>query len=112
MAGSIDRLLAYARGEGLTLEQRAAARAEPEDSSADAAALVAGVRSAVQKALAQIRATPRESLLEPRPVGRAALPSTVLGLLFHLAEHAQRHVGQAIATAKVVRSAALADNEE
>ena len=51
-----------------------------------------------------MRATGRDTLLERRGVGRAGLPSTVLGLLFHLAEHAQRHTGQAIATAKVVRA--------
>jgi hypothetical protein len=46
---------------------------------------------------------PRESLLEPRAVGRARLPSTVLGLIFHAAEHTTRHVGQLITTLKVVR---------
>jgi uncharacterized damage-inducible protein DinB len=104
VAGSIDRLLAYARGEALTEEQRKAAGAEsvagPEH---DPAPLVAGAAAAIEIALAQVRATPRETLLEPRPVGRGRLPSTVLGLLFHVAEHTQRHTGQVIATAKVVR---------
>lgn len=104
VAGSIDRLLTYARGERLSPEQRLAAAAESEDMGApDLSAMLAAVDAAVQRALAQIRATPLPTLLEPRAVGRAALPSTVLGLLFHLAEHAQRHAGQAIATAKVVR---------
>jgi hypothetical protein len=57
----------------------------------------------VERALAQLRATPRESLLEARKVGRAGLPSTVLGLLFHAAEHTQRHAGQLVTTAKIVR---------
>ena len=61
------------------------------------------MRSAIEQALVQIRATSRESLLDARPVGRAGLPSTVLGLLFHVAEHTQRHTGQVIATAKAVR---------
>ena len=54
--------------------------------------------------MAQLRATPRESLLDDRKVGRAGLPTTVLGLLFHAAEHTTRHVGQAITTALIQRS--------
>ncbi|HEV7500228.1 MAG TPA: DinB family protein [Vicinamibacteria bacterium] len=105
VAGSIDRLLTYARGETLSPEQRQAAAAESDDTGApDLFAMIAAVDASVQRALAQIRATPVSTLLEPRAVGRAALPSSVLGLLFHLAEHAQRHAGQAIATAKVVRA--------
>lgn len=105
IAGSIDRLLTYARGQGLNDEQRVAAGAEAGrgDSSGDAVALVAQARGAIEVALAQIRSTPRATLLEPRAVGRSRLPSTVLGLLFHVAEHTQRHVGQLIATAKMVR---------
>ena len=105
LAGSIDRLLTYARGEALSEPQRRAAAAEATPSgSLDPAALLAGLSNAVDGALAQLRATDPKTLLEPRAVGRAALPSNVLGLLFHAAEHAQRHTGQAIATAKVVRA--------
>jgi hypothetical protein len=105
VAGSIDRLLTYARGEALTAEQRTAAAAEVRaaEPGREAGALVAEARAAIDKALAQIRSTPPEALLEARTVGRARLPSTVLGLLFHVGEHTQRHVGQLIATAKVVR---------
>jgi hypothetical protein len=108
VAGSLDRLLTYARGEALTAEQRAAAAAEARvaDSGLEAGALVARAQAAIDQALAQIRATPSEAVLEPREVGRARLPSTVLGLLFHVAEHTQRHVGQLIATAKVARERA------
>jgi uncharacterized damage-inducible protein DinB len=106
IAGSIDRLLTYARGAALDDEQRAAASAEAElaESSVDVVALVARARGAIEVAMTDIRATRAESLLEPRAVGRARLPSTVHGLLFHVAEHTQRHVGQLIATAKAVRS--------
>lgn len=105
IAGSIDRLLTYARGQGLSDEQRVAAGAEAArgDSSGDVVALVAQTRGAIEGALAQIRSTPPAALLDPRAVGRARLPSTVLGLLFHVAEHTQRHVGQLIATARMVR---------
>jgi uncharacterized damage-inducible protein DinB len=106
VAGATDRLFTYARGEALSPEQREALLAEKnEHRDKDAAALGAHVVAALDQALAQLRATPREALLDERKVGKAGLPSTVLGLLFHGAEHAMRHVGQAIATAKVVRGA-------
>lgn len=103
LVGALDRLFTYARGEQLTPEQLAAGKAEKEPSALDAAALVKLVRDGVQRALVQVRATRRESLLEPREVGRAKLPSNVLGLMFHAAEHSTRHAGQIITTAKVVR---------
>ncbi len=53
--------------------------------------------------MAQLRATPETTLLEARAVGRAQLPTTVLGLLFHAAEHSQRHAGQVVTTVKIVR---------
>jgi uncharacterized damage-inducible protein DinB len=107
IAGSIDRLLAYARGESLTEAQVAAARAEQvPGEETDAAPLIARVQAAIDGALAQLRATPRDTLLQACAVGRAQLPTTVLGLLFHVAEHTQRHTGQIIATAKVVRAEA------
>jgi hypothetical protein len=59
----------------------------------------------VDAALAQIKSTPSSSLGDARAVGRAALPTTVLGLIFHAAEHSQRHAGQVVTTAKVVRGA-------
>lgn len=102
VAGATDRLLTYARGKTLDDAQRAALAAEAE-APADAPTAIAELRSAVEAALEVLRSTPPETLLEPRRVGRAGLPSTVLGLLFHAAEHAQRHTGQAIATAKMVR---------
>ena len=106
IGGSLDRLLTYARGEMLTQAQMTflGAEGEPGDPPASAEELVEGVARALERALAQLRATPEAILLEPRRVGRAGLPSTVQGLLFHAAEHTQRHVGQVITTAKVVRA--------
>ena len=63
---------------------------------------VGGFDEAVERALEQLRATSETTLLEVRGVGRAQLPSTVLGLLFHAAEHTQRHVGQLVTTAKAL----------
>ena len=66
--------------------------------------LVEAFDAAVDRALEQLRATDDTTLLEPRVVGRGRLPSTVIGLLFHAAEHTQRHAGQLVTTAKVVRA--------
>ena len=102
--GSLDRLLTYARGEQLSKEQMAALRAEgqPDERDGIQDVLVAEFDAAVERALAQVRTTDPSTLLEPREVGRARLPSTVIGLLFHAAEHTQRHVGQLVTTAKIV----------
>jgi hypothetical protein len=107
VAGSLDRLCTYARGGALTPEQREAALGGEAREYRDrtAADLAATAVEGIDRALAQVRATPPDSLREPRAVGRAGAPSTVLGLLFHAAEHTMRHVGQAIVTAKVVRAA-------
>ena len=109
--GALDRLVTYARGEALSDAQRAAAREEGAagEPAATLAALVAEVDQVITRTLDLLRATPQEQLLEPRKVGRAGLPSNVLGLLFHAAEHATRHVGQAITTAKILSGSAAAN---
>ena len=111
VVGSIDRLLTYARGAVLSDAQKRALADEATagDSALDAASLVRDAQDAIAKAVDQMRTTPRDTLLEPRSVGRKALPSTVIGLLFHVAEHTQRHAGQCIATAKVVRAVTIDD---
>jgi hypothetical protein len=102
LAGSLDRLLTYARGNTLNAAQRAALAAEDrEDTSRSAADLVKAALDAIDLALAQVRTTALCTLDEAREVGRARLPSTVLGLLVHTAEHAQRHSAQIITTRKV-----------
>jgi DinB superfamily len=103
--GALDRLLTYARGGALSDAQRAALRTEGEagDPPASMSTLVADVNRLIDAAFEQVRATPKASLLDERKVGRAGLPATVLGLLFHAAEHTTRHVGQAITTALVQR---------
>jgi uncharacterized damage-inducible protein DinB len=106
LSGSTDRLLTYARGEMLSDAQKAAARAESNPPVVDAATLLADLRRAFDAALAQLKATPPSSLADARPVGKAGLPATVIGLLFHAAEHSQRHAGQVVTTAKVVRGLA------
>lgn len=103
--GALDRLLTYARGEQLSDAQTAALKDEPHFrfGSKKPEDLIAEFDAAVDRALAQIRATPESTLREAREVGRGKLPSTVIGLLFHAAEHTQRHMGQMATTAKIVR---------
>jgi hypothetical protein len=105
IAGALDRLYSYARGLAISEPQLAYMKAEgvPGDPPAEAATLVNIVRTGVSAALGQLRATPVSELVEVRTVGRKMLPTTVLGLLFHGAEHSARHAGQIITTAKVVR---------
>ena len=102
--GALDRLFTYARGELLTDAQRTALREEGTagDPPASLDSVVADVGKIIDRALKQLANTPKESLLDERKLGRAGLPTTVLGLLFHAAEHSTRHVGQAITTAKIV----------
>lgn len=102
--GSIDRLLTYARGDTLTGAQLRALSMEAEAGASPPAlpTLLAELRAARDTALDQYRVTDPAALLHRRTVGRKALPTTVLGLLFHVAEHTRRHAGQVIATAGVL----------
>ena len=104
LAGSLDRLLTYANGRQLSAAQRQAlADEERSDNPGERPdMLVRAAQSAIDRALNQIRTTPLCTLDEAREVGRDRLPSTVLGLLFHAAEHAQRHSAQIITTAKII----------
>ena len=104
LGGGLDRLLTYARGERLSDAQRAAARAEGEPGKPvePLQEVAAGTCAAIERALDQLRSTSAADLLAPRKVGRAGLPSTTLGLIFHAAEHCTRHAGQATSTAKIL----------
>jgi len=103
LAGSLDRLITYAEGRQLDDRQRAALAAEAAESGEQPLELLALVRRAIDDAVRRIRAMPVDRLDAPREVGRDRLPSTVLGLVFHAAEHAQRHAGQIATTIRVVR---------
>lgn len=101
IARSIDRLLTYAEGSQLAGDQLAALKSEL-DAGAASHELFAEFNAAMDKAALRIRALVPVKLDEPRKVGRKELPTTVGGLLVHVADHTQRHVGQAITTAKTV----------
>lgn len=94
--GGLDRLMTYARGEALSAAQWSVLEAEKKSEALRPllAVLLQAFQSTVERALEQLRATPGDSALAVRYVGRAKLPSTTLGVLFQAAEHTARHVGQ------------------
>jgi uncharacterized damage-inducible protein DinB len=95
--------MTYARGEALSESQRAGLASEKaHDSELGTSHLVRGLRAEVEKALEQLRRTSDGELDESRSVGRAGLPSTVRGLLYHVGEHAARHAGQVVTTVKIL----------
>jgi len=105
LAGSTDRLFTYARGEPLSESQRAALVREQRigEIRPPLDELLSAWHETVERALAQLAATDVATLSEGRTVGRAQLPTTVLGALFHAGEHAARHTGQVVTTAKLIR---------
>jgi hypothetical protein len=105
LTGVLSRLFTYARGEALSEAQMAALKAEemPPHDGATSRELVEAFHRQVDRTIEELRATRETTLSEPRTVGRGKLPSTVLGLMVHAAEHAQRHVGQLLVTARIVR---------
>ena len=103
-AGSVDRLLTYAAGRPLSDAQYAALDAEknPAALGRTGPELLAGIVAAIDRALDVLKHTRADELDMPRGVGRKQLPSNVRGLLFHVAEHTQRHTGQVVTTAKIL----------
>lgn len=105
LAGSTDRLFTYARGKELSDAQKAALRAEQDQDGTlpTADTLLGSWRQVVDRSLDQLRQTDESTLTDERLVGRARLPSTVLGVLFHAADHAARHTGQVVTTVKMIK---------
>jgi DinB superfamily len=107
LAGVLDRLLTYARDQALTPHQLEdlAGEGAPQPAQATVPELLNRFNMQIDKALDQVSQTGEVELLLPRHVGRARIPSTVLGLLFHAAEHTQRHTGQLLVTIRVLIAA-------
>lgn len=103
IARSLDRLLTYAEGRSLTDDQLAALKTEL-DAGAGRDDLFSELNLAISKSAARIRAFDVSALEQVRNVGQRRLSTSVAGLLVHVADHTQRHVGQAITTAKMVSS--------
>jgi len=101
IAGSIDRLLTYAEGHALSQAQFEALKAEAR-ATGTAKEILEELDQETARANRRVRALAGQDLSQPRTVGGKQLPTTLGGLLVHIAEHTQRHVGQAITTAKVV----------
>jgi hypothetical protein len=102
IARSLDRLMTYA--EGRQLDERQLAELNTESDGGEAGEVLAEFRAGLQRAMARVLAIDAGSFAEVRGVGRKGLPTTVVGLLIHCAEHTQRHCGQMVTTVKVVRS--------
>lgn len=102
IAGSVDRLLTYLQGEALRPEQLQHLR---EESAANGSlgSLLEGIDASLAAAEKCLRALDMRTIYDARAVGRQQLPTTVVGLLIHMTEHTQRHLGQAITTAKLLK---------
>ena len=103
MARSVDRLLSYAEGKQLNAEQLAALKAE--NSGAETLAeLLAEVEASFSNAAERVRVLAGADLDVVREVGRKRLPTSIGGAMIHVADHTERHVGQVVTTAKVLRA--------
>ncbi len=103
IAGSVDRLLTYAEGQQLSDEQLSAMKAE-QSGSETREELLAHLETALRQAADRVRALGTADLNTERRVGRKNLPTTLGGALIHVADHTQRHVGQLVTTAKLVKA--------
>ena len=103
IAQSTDRLMTYLEGRHLTGDQMAALAAEKDPPHHTRDELLAILGRTLANVEAVVRSIDPATLAEPRTVGRQHLPTTVIGLLTHIAEHTQRHIGQAISAAKWAR---------
>ena len=106
IAGILDRLFTYARGEGLNEQQFIYLSNEGNEPERNGSVhdLLDTLNKQVDKAIQQLRNTDETTLTEVRGVGRAQIPSTVQGLLFHAAEHMMRHTGQLLVTTRILKN--------
>ena len=104
LTGVLDRLFTYAKGEQLTQQQMEYLVLEGKDQQPNTQTLLNNFNHQVDKAIQQLSETDEATLTEARGVGRAQIPSTIIGLLVHSAEHTMRHTGQLLVTASVLVS--------
>ncbi len=103
ITGVVDRLFTYARSTALSEQQLTVMRAEGAEITATEIPLaIAALHARLEGAVEELRSIDPEKLGQWRGVGRAQLPSTLIGCLVHAAEHAMRHVGQLSVTARIV----------
>lgn len=106
LSGATDRLLTYARGDGLSEKQFAVLASERHlvETRPPLVTLLQRWEETLDQALKQLRETASDQLMQPREVGRGKLPANVIGLLYHVGEHASRHTGQMVTTSMIVRN--------
>lgn len=105
LTGVVNRLFTYARMEPLTKEQYGALAIEgkQEETKAGMKELISLFDKQVDAALEELKTVDPETLTEARGVGRKQIPTTLIGLYFHAAEHSMRHVGQLLVTARILK---------
>lgn len=106
ISGVIDRLCTYARKELLTKEQMHSLSLEgaAENNSLSMQQMIASLNERISLAVEELNTIKAETLTEAREVGRKQIPTTLIGLYFHAAEHSMRHVGQLLVTVKILKS--------
>jgi uncharacterized damage-inducible protein DinB len=102
ITGVLDRMLTYAAGQALSEEQLAYLSAEGKPDG-QLISLLTAFDVRLQTFIDQLKTTEESSLTNVRTVGRKQLPSTLMGLLFHAAEHTMRHTGQLHVTVRVIQ---------
>ncbi len=101
IVGVVDRMFTYARGLALSEAQFAYLKNEGKQTGGiDKDQLLRELREGMERALVELRSTDMQQLGETRYLGRQQIPTTLIGLLFHAAEHSQRHFGQLLVTEK------------
>jgi uncharacterized damage-inducible protein DinB len=102
ITGVLDRMLTYAAEQSLSAEQLSYLAAEGKPSQT-LTTLLNNLDTQLNTTLDKLKTTDTSKLKETRTVGRKQLPSTLMGLLFHAAEHTMRHTGQLHVTVRVIQ---------
>ena len=104
LSGVLDRLFTYANNQILNEDQLELLALEADSTQLlTVKGLLIRFNNQVNKTLTQLKNIEEKTLLEPRSIGRKQIPTNQLGLLFHAAEHTQRHVGQLLVTIKMLK---------
>ena len=103
LTGVLDRLFTYAKGVGLNEDQLKYLTMEGKENGQNVKMLLQAFNTQIDRSIDQLKQTPENILTQARGVGRAQLPSTVIGLLVHSAEHTMRHTGQLLVTVRVLK---------
>ena len=105
LSGVLDRIFTYANNQVLNEDQLELLSLESDSTQyLTVKGLLTRFNNQVNKALTQLKNTEEKTLLEFRGIGRKQIPSNQLGLLFHAAEHTQRHVGQLFVTVRILKN--------